>query len=380
MEIPNHGLMRRRIAFISTPVSPLGSGDGGGVETTIRQLTAALAARGHDVSVVAPAGSVLPADIRIYPVSGSYSPSATIAERESQVVATSGGALERMWEQAMEIRGRCDLIIAMTYDWLSYYLTRFFPIPVLHWVTLPSSIAAVDAALASSYEIHPDWFVFYSHTQAATFPFVDPASAHIIPGAVDTECFQFQRDPEPALVWVARISPEKGLEDAVRVAQSVSMPLHVCGKIQDLAYWEAIRQADAGGRIVYHGMLSHDRLQEVVGRASACLVTPKWVEAFGLTVVEALACGTPVVAYAQGGPGEIVEDGKSGFLVAQDDVAAMAQAVERIAMIDRRNARRRAENYSVERMAQRVELWAESILAVGSRSTVLNRSQYVYED
>jgi UDP-glucose:tetrahydrobiopterin glucosyltransferase len=363
MEIPNNGLMRRRIAFISTPVSPLGSGDGGGVETTLRQLTAALAARGHDVSVIAPAGSVLGADIRIYPVSGSHPRSATVAERESQVVATSNGVLERMWEQAMGVQQRCDVIIAMTYDWLSYYLTTFFPIPVLHWVTLPSSIAAVDTALAACYANHPDWFVFYSRPQAATFPFVNATSAHIIPGAVDTECFQFRRDPEAVLAWVARISPEKGLEDAVMVAESVGMPLHVCGKIQDRAYWEAIRQSDTGGRIVYHGMLPHDRLQEVLGRASASLVTPKWVEAFGLTAVEALACGTPVVAYAQGGPGEIVEDGKSGFLVAQDDVAAMARAVERISTIERWNARRRAENYSVERMAERVELWVESVLA-----------------
>ena len=83
------------------------------------------------------------------------------------------------------------------------------------------------------------------------------------------------------------------------------MPLNVCGKIQDHDYWQSVRECDAGRKIIYQGMLPHDRLQGVLGRATASLVTPKWIEAFGLTVVEALACGTPVVAYAQGGPGRL---------------------------------------------------------------------------
>jgi UDP-glucose:tetrahydrobiopterin glucosyltransferase len=354
--------MRRRILFISTPVAPIGSGGGGGVETTLRQITSALASSGHDVAVIAPAGSRLDADIRIYPISGSPPPSVTVANRESRTMV-GHGVLERMWDQARAIQDQYDAIIAMTYDWLSYYLTPFFPIPVLHWVTVPSLVDVVDQAISIGYAERPDRFVFYSRAQAATFSFVDAGSVRIIPGAVDIKQFQFHADPGTVLAWAARISPEKGLEDAVKVAAETGMPLHVCGTIQDQDYWEAVRRLDGGDKIVYHGMLSHDRLQHVLGRAAAMLVTPKWVEAFGMTVVEALACGTPVVAYAGGGPSEILEDGKSGRLVPQGDVAAMVRAVKNISTIRRRDARERAENYSADRMAGRVEAWVESALA-----------------
>jgi UDP-glucose:tetrahydrobiopterin glucosyltransferase len=354
--------MLRRIVFISTPVSSVGSGDGGGADTTLLQVTAALAARGHSVAVIAPTGSVVGTNIRLYPVSGSRPPSATAVDRDSQAAVGGDCVLVGMREQARKIQHDCDVVIAMSYDKLSYDLTPRFSVPVLHWVTLPSTSAAVDRAISACYAIHPDWFCFYSRAQAATFPFIDSAAANIIPGAVDTQCFQFRADPDPVLAWVARISPEKGLEDAVKVAEMAGMPLNVCGKIQDHDYWQYVRQCDAGRKIIYHGMLPHDRLRELLGRASASLVTPKWIEAFGLTVVEALACGTPVVAYAQGGPGEIVEDGRSGFLTPQDDVAAMTRAVEKISTIRRSDARLRAENYSVGRMAERVEAWIESIL------------------
>lgn len=351
--------MRRRIVFVSTPVSPVGAGDGGGVETMLRLLTPALAARGHEIGVIAPAGSVLPPGIRIYPVTGTPPASATISHRDSQVIVRSEGILERMWEQALFVQREYDVVIATTYDWLSYYLTPFLTIPVLHWVTLASTIAAVDEALSGPYAGRPDGFVFYSKNQAASFQFVNANCAWIIPGAVDTAQFHFRPDPEPVLVWAARISPEKGLEDAVSAAQQTGMPLHVCGKIQDEGYWQSILDATPPGTIIYHGMLAHNELQRVVGAAQAMLVTPKWIEAFGLTVIEALACGTPVVAYNQGGPSEIIEDGKSGYLVPQDDVGALVNAVMGISRLRRSDARSRAENYDVSRMTDRVEEWID---------------------
>ncbi|MBV8903523.1 MAG: glycosyltransferase [Acidobacteriia bacterium] len=92
------------------------------------------------------------------------------------------------------------------------------------------------------------------------------------------------------------------------------------------------------------------------------LVTPKWVEAFGLTVIEALACGTPVIASDQGGPSEIIEHGKSGFLVKANDVEAMADAVAEVGRLSRVEARRRAEEYGVSSMADKVEEWVQSVV------------------
>jgi UDP-glucose:tetrahydrobiopterin glucosyltransferase len=257
-----------------------------------------------------------------------------------------------------------DAIVAFSYDWLSYYLTAFLPVPVLHLVNLPSSIEAVDAAMRENYLHYPDRFAFVSRTQAAGFSFVDAAKARIIPGAVDTDEFRFRAEAEAMLVWVARISPEKGLEDAISAAQEAGLPLHVCGKIQDEAYWRGIAESVPAGAMVYRGFLRHCELSDVVGRAAAMLVTPKWVEAFGLTVIEALACGTPVIAYDRGGPAEIVEHGKSGFLTPAGDTGAMAAAVASVSALDRGAARRRAEMFSVARLADRVEEWITAVLSM----------------
>jgi UDP-glucose:tetrahydrobiopterin glucosyltransferase len=354
--------MPLRFLFVSTPVSPIGTGDGGGVETTLRQLAPALEGHRHKITVIAPAGSCLPDGIAIQQVSGDPPPSAATGARDAPITLQSHGVLERMWEQARRLAPAHDLIIALTYDWLSYYVTPFLPIPVLHWITLPSSIQAVDEEICLQYSELPNCFAFCSRTQAATFSFIDVAQARIIPGAVDTDRFSFRGLAEPFLVWAARISPEKGLEDAVRVAEETGLPLHVCGKIQDENYWRRIIRSVPAKTIVYHGLLSHDHLGEVVGKALAMLVTPKWVEAFGLTAIEALACGTPVIAYDRGGPSETIEHGKSGFLVPPDDVRAMAAAVRSVPSLRRTDARRRAEDYSIARTAEHIEEWAAAVL------------------
>ena len=131
------------------------------------------------------------------------------------------------------MQDRFDAIISMSYDWLSYYLTPFLSIPVLHWVTIGSCLRVVDTAIAAQYQITPARFAFYSKAQATTFPFVDLHRTRILPGAVDLDRFHFQPKFGEILLWAARISPEKGLEAAVQAAEGVGVELHVCGKIQD---------------------------------------------------------------------------------------------------------------------------------------------------
>jgi UDP-glucose:tetrahydrobiopterin glucosyltransferase len=357
-----------RLLFVSTPVSSIGAGDGGGVETTLKQLAPALHARGHEVATIAPRGSRLPECVTLNTVSGDLPPSALTVARNATVFVQPTGVLERMWERARQLAPEYDAIIAFSYDWLSYYLTPFLPAPVLHLVTLPSSVEAVDAAMRETYTRYPDGFAFVSRTQAASFSFVDAEKTRIIPGAVDTDEFRFRAQAEAMLVWAARISSEKGLEDAIRGAQVAGLPLHVCGKIQDERYWRGIAGSVPGEAMVYHGFLTHRELSGLLGRAAAMLVTPKWVEAFGLTVIEALACGTPVIAYDRGGPAEIVEHGESGFLVPVGDTRALAAAVGRVSSLERVAARRRAEEFSVARLADRVEEWVGAVLSTRGRA------------
>ncbi len=355
--------MPRRILFVSTPVSPIGQGDGGGVETTLLHLAPCLAERGHNVAIVAPALSGTPEGSKVFQVNGEPPRDVTTAAQDAFPLTSGYGVLEGMWDCARQVQDDFDVVIGMTYDWLSYFLTPFFRTPVLHWITVSSALDVVDRLIFERFADRTDRLGFYTQTQADTFRQLRISKANLLPGAVDTCRFPFSSAGENRLCWAARISREKGLGDAVDVAWRARLPLDICGKLQDPSYRDEIVSRYPDASLTWHGMLPHIELARVMGKAAAMLVTPKWTEAFGLTTIEALACGTPVVAYARGGPAEIVEDGKSGFLIEPDDTDALLHAISKVSELDRANARARAEQFTVGNLASHFERWIESNLA-----------------
>ncbi|GIV83489.1 MAG: glycosyl transferase [Candidatus Roseilinea sp.] len=356
-------MARRRVLFLTSPVGPLGSGEGGGVETNLMNLTPILARRGHTVAIAAPAGSVQPApEVLVYQVEGKPPPYATTARRDAPVVCQPDGVLERMWELAMRVQDQYDVIIGINYDWLAYYLTPFFKTPVGHIISIVSTIDAVDAIIRERFYEYPNHFAVNTCAQASTFPFIDPCRMMSLYGGVDLARYSPNLAPQDRICWVARISPEKGLEDAFAVAQRLRIPLDVCGKMQHPEYWETCVARYPDVDVTYHGFLNQDALHRVVRNAKALLMTPHWIEAFGNTCIEAMAGGTPVVAYNAGGPSELVQDGVSGFLVPPRDVDALVEAVRRVDRLDRRLVRKRAEKFSLERFADRYERFMEHVI------------------
>jgi UDP-glucose:tetrahydrobiopterin glucosyltransferase len=351
-----------RILIVAPPVGPIGSGEAGGVETHLLNLAPILVGRGYGVGLVAPAGSVVPvAGVTLYQVAGEVSPSATRAERAAITVARTGGVLENMWDQALRLQRQYDVVIGVSYDWLPFYLTPFFSTPVGHWITICSAMDEVDRIVEKRWREGGLKLAMYTGAQARTFPFLERERVQMLYGGVDTAVFQYNSEPRDRVCWAGRISPEKGLEDAIAVARALDMPLDVCGKIQDDAYWQAVTR-NAGAQVVYHGFLGPVELQRRYAGARATLVTPHWIEAFGNTVIESMACGTPVVAYNRGGPAEIVEHGRSGVLVPRAaGVWAMVEGVREAVRLDRRVVRARAEEFSFVRMADRFEAWVESV-------------------
>lgn len=350
-----------RVLIVAPPVGPIGSGEAGGVETHLLNLVPILVGRGYEIGIVAPAGSVVPVPgVRMYQVAGEASSSATRADRDAITVARTGGVLENMWDQAFRLQPEYDAIIGLSYDWLPFYLTPFLRTPVGHWITICSAMDEVDRIVEKRWREGGLKLAMYTDSQARTFPFLESEQVHLLYGGVDTAVFQFNALPRDRLCWAGRISPEKGLEDAIAVARGLDMPLDVCGKIQDEAYWRAVMR-DAEAQVVYHGFLGPVELQRRYAEARATLVTPHWIEAFGNTVIESMACGTPVVAYDRGGPAEIVEHGRSGTLVRQGDVDGLVEGVMAAMRLDRRVVRVRAEVFSFVRMADRLEAWVESL-------------------
>ena len=176
------------------------------------------------------------------------------------------------------------------------------------------------------------------HTAAAWGRVLDRVI--VVPNGVDVH-----RWPAGAggqyLVWSGRITPEKGTHLAIAAAGRSGLRLILAGPVGNADYFREKIQPEFGARTTYAGHLRQDELAGLVGGAAAALVTPLWDEPYGLVVAEALACGTPVVAFARGGIPEVV-DAHCGRLVKPRDVAAMAAAVPEVIGLSRTAVRDRA--------------------------------------
>ena len=327
-------------------------------------LAQVLTQRGHRVVIAAPNGSKLPADldgaIALVQIPGVWQPTAQTRNRDAPVVTES--ALANLWDYARQVQGQYDLLVNFAYDWLPFYLTPFLSVPVAHFVSMGSLSDRLDEAIARIAIQFPGTLGAYTQSQVETFAAIDLAIWEILGCGLDMGLYEYCDRPEDYLAWAGRISPEKGLEDAISAALLAQKPLKIFGNIEDEAYWQSLQpliaQAPKAAPIQRCGFLPTAELQKELSRAQALLMTPKWTEAFGIVAIEALACGVPVIAYRRGGPAEIVCSSKTGWLVAPDDVGALAAAVEQIQEIDRWGCRRGAiATYSLPVWGERFERW-----------------------
>nr|WP_199300394.1 glycosyltransferase family 4 protein [Coleofasciculus sp. FACHB-542] len=349
-----------KLLLLSTSVGALGTGLGGGVELTLLNVAQEMLRRGHTLKIVAPQGSVL-GDIPIVEIAGELQTTAQTQGRSAPIVMPENSVLGNMWDYARQVQADYDLIFNIAYDWLPFYLTPFFNRAIAHFVSMGSLSAAMDRIVEQIAGQFPGTVGVYTLTQAETFP--SPSHYRILGSGLDLSLYQFCSEPSSALAWVGRIAPEKGLEDAVAAAKITGIPLKILGKMQDDAYWKQICQDYPDAPVEYAGFFSTSELQQHLGNCRALLMTPRWVEAFGNVVIEALACGVPVISYSRGGPTEIIQDGKTGFLVEPDSVAGLVEAIGRIDQLDRYTCRQQAEaEYSLEALGDRMEEWFRDIL------------------
>jgi glycosyltransferase involved in cell wall biosynthesis len=164
--------------------------------------------------------------------------------------------------------------------------------------------------------------------------------------------------PQPVkphyFAFLGRIAPEKGIDRAIRIAQQCGIPLKVAAKIDNLDrdyYQEKIRPLMDSTNIEYIGEISDKEKSAFLSGAIALLVPIDWPEPFGLVMIEAMACGAPVIAYNRGSVPEVVEDGVTGFIV-EDEIGAIG-AVDRLSQLPRDRIRNRfEERFTARRMAQ----------------------------
>jgi glycosyltransferase involved in cell wall biosynthesis len=199
--------------------------------------------------------------------------------------------------------------------------------------------------------------VYQSYSGRVSYVAISNADRHsslkyaaTIHHGIDLASFTFRAKPDEYLLFFGRIHPHKGASEAIEIARRGSRRLILAGIIQDEAYFrdEVAPHVD-GDRVTYVGSVGPEQRDALLGGAFALLHPIAFAEPFGLSVVEAMACGTPVIAFSLGSMPELIRDGQDGFLVQNVDEAVTA--LSRIPDLDRRDCRQRVEQrFTAKRM------------------------------
>ncbi len=178
----------------------------------------------------------------------------------------------------------------------------------------------------------------------------------VIPHGLDVSKYEFNNNPSDEFLHIGRIIAEKGQMDAIEAADISGEKLRLGGYLpeymkDDSYYKEVIETASKSPNVNFIGKVERNDVPEEMARAKALLMPIKYDEAFGLVMIEAMASGTPVIAYNTASAPEIIEDGVTGYLVEPDNPKSMAEAMNKIDQIDRKKCREHVEdNFSLNKM------------------------------
>lgn len=334
-----------RIAQIATLSAPVRQETGGSVESLIWLLTRELTKLGHEVTVFGTAGSEVNGEI-VVTSPGPYA---------------RDGALEDWhlceWvnlSRAVEQSGRFDVLHSHAYLW-GIPLQTFARAPMVHTMHIvPENDSAKLWTAAPQ-----SWVTAISQHQWSAFPELKPAA--VIPHGVDTTQFTFREQPEDYLLYLGRFVSGKGPMLAIEAARQLGLRLVLAGPANPY-FREKIKPLVDGRNVEYAGFVTGKDRDRLLGGARALIYPIQHPETFGLVLVEAMLCGTPVAAMRLGAVPEIVEEGMSGFTSATRE--EFASVVPKCFALDRRRIRRLAEErFSAERMARDYAALYETVVA-----------------
>ena len=252
--------------------------------------------------------------------------------------------LERVFQRAAEFD-----IIHFHVDYLHFPLSRRQPIT--HVTTLHGRLDIPD--LISLYQEFQDMPVIsISNEQRKPLPWANWQATvyHGLPA----DLYRFRPEPGNYLAFMGRISPEKRVDRAIEIAKRIQIPLKIAAKVDpvDKDYFESVVAPLLGDPLVeFVGEIGDAQKNEFLGNAYALLLPIDWPEPFGLVMIEAMACGTPVIAYRGGAVPEIMEEGHTGFIV--EELEDAVEAVQRVPELSRKRCREVFEQrFTVTRMAR----------------------------
>jgi glycosyltransferase involved in cell wall biosynthesis len=313
----------------------------GGTERVVSYLTEELVANGHQVTLFASSDSVTRARLI---------PACDRSLRLDECRRDGLAAHFRMLAQVAEMANEFD-IIHFHIDYLHFTLTQWKPWP--HVTTLHGRLDLPELdPLHRQYVGQP--LVSISDAQRRPLPFANWVAT--IYHGLPLDLHPFREASGQYLAFLGRISPEKGLDIAIAIARRSGMNLRVAAKVDkaDAEYYSRVIRPllqDARNHVEFMGEVGEREKSELLGNARALLLPIDWPEPFGLVMIEALACGTPVIAFRRGSVPEVIHDEVTGFIVDTEDYAV--RAVERLPQLRRADCRREfEERFSAARMAR----------------------------
>lgn len=297
----------------------------GGIEAVIAALTDELVRRGHDVTLFAAPGSRSSA--RVWPLlDRAYPDRIERALYEVDHVARAFAAID----QARREGRRPFDVVHDHCGFTAFAMADRLRTPLVH--TLHGPFTA-DTAAFYAYHAGKAPVVAISRTQLQTAP-RGLRVAGVVPNPIIAEQWPLVREKEPYLLWVGRMTAEKGPHRAIRAARLAGMRLVLAGPVQSGQQEFFAREVEPhvdGDRITYVGEIAGRRKRRLFAQARALLMPIRWCEPFGMVMLEAMVCGTPVIAFSEGAAQELVIPGQTGLLVADErEMAAACHEVDRI--------------------------------------------------
>jgi glycosyltransferase involved in cell wall biosynthesis len=314
-----------RIAMLAPPWIPVPPPGYGGIEAVVDLVARELVRRGHTVTLFAAPGSRSEAEV-IEVLERAHPDEIGNALYEADHVARAYAMVDRAGA-----RNRPYDLVHDHSGFTAFAMADRVSVPVVH--TLHGPFTAETAAFYAHHAAKAE-VVAISHGQLAQAP-EGLRVAGVVPNPIDAAAWPLERVKEDYLLWVGRMTAEKGPHRAITAARLARMPLVLAGPIQpgqERYFEQAVAPHVDGEQIRYVGEVAGERKRRLFARARALLMPIRWPEPFGMVMLEAMVCGTPVIAFPEGAARELVLPGRTGLLVENEE--EMADACRRVDQID----------------------------------------------
>jgi glycosyltransferase involved in cell wall biosynthesis len=342
-----------RIGLVAPPFIPVPPKEYGGTELFIAHLAEALKQRGLDAVVYTNGESTVGVEKRWIFEDAQWPPKKGV---EAQLRQAEHDA----WA-IHDAATTCDLVHLNSFDSLPF--TKFIQQPIVCTLHHPH-----EPVLSAFYQRYPDvQYVSISHYQQQQEPMPRNRTIH---HGIDLTQYRLQENKQQYVSFIGRIAPVKGTHSAITVAQRAGIPLKIAGEVQPAFrdYFEQKIKPQVDGKFIeYIGPADLNAKNELLGNSMAMLFPIQWNEPFGLVMVEAMACGTPVLALRGGSVPEVVRDGVSGYICRS--VKEMAKRIPELRLAPASIRGYVEENFSLEKMVEQyANLYSEILLSKTNRT------------